>query len=210
MPALQPTGLMVNLLAHPERTTISTPSPRFTWIVNASHQNAVQQGARILVSTSRQALVRDEGDAWDTGEPDIRGGWATDQQSVAVTYEGRALESRSEYWWKVRVWLAANDASPWSAAQRFVTGELGDGFAVDHYLPEIDAVVPKAFVRMDESNGGGDGRTRHFADFGRAAFGTIRITMETPESTTITFRLGEVRKSEYAIDRTPGGSRRYR
>ena len=202
MPALQPTGLMVNLLAHPGRTVITTREPRFSWVVNASDPGATQQGARILVATSPERFASDEGDAWDSGEPGIAGGWTTDARSVAVPYEGSPLASDTEYWWKVRTWLSANDASPWSEPQRFVTGELTHAFTVDHYAPEVEVVRPASFVRRD------DGTV--FVDFGRAAFATVRVTVAVAEPTTLTLRLGEVRAGDYAIDRTPGGSRRCR
>lgn len=92
MPALEPTGLMVNLLARPERTRIRTRVPRFSWVVNASHPNAVQQGAQILVAGSQESISRDLGDVWDSGVPDIRGAWQTDARSVAVAYAGPPLE----------------------------------------------------------------------------------------------------------------------
>lgn len=202
MPALQPTGLMVNLLGRPERARITTREPRFSWVVNASNAGSTQQGARILVATSPERLARDDGDAWDSGEPGIAGGWSTDPRSVAVPYEGAPLASHTEYWWKVRTWVSASEASPWSEPQRFVTGELTDEFTVDHYAPEVETVSPASFVRRD------DGTV--FVDFGRAAFATLRLTVDVAEPTTLTVRLGEVRAGDYAIDRAPGGSRRCR
>ncbi|MFW5884240.1 MAG: alpha-L-rhamnosidase C-terminal domain-containing protein [bacterium] len=202
MPALQPTGLMVNLLARPERAVVTTSEPRFSWIVNASHPGAIQQGARILVASSLERLVRDEADVWDSGEPGIAGGWTTDARSVAVAYEGPPLAPHTEYWWKVRTWLSATDASPWSQPQRFVTGDLTDAFTVDHYAPQAEVVRPTSFVRRD------DGTV--FVDFGRAAFATLRLTVDVPEPTALTVRLGEVRAGDYEIDRAPGGSRRCR
>ena len=202
MTPLQPTGLMVNLLRYPERTKISTRVPRFSWIVNSGDPGAVQYGFQILVASSRAILARDEGDLWDSGSPEIGKAWKIDASSTAVAYDGEALRSESVYVWKVRTWLSANDVGPWSEVQRFATGELTDEFTVDAYLPEVEAVRPQAFVPL--------ARGRFFVDFGRAAFATIELTTDLDEETEVTLHLGEVRRGPYAVDRAPGGSRRYR
>ena len=69
--ALQPTGLMCELMAHPERALIRTPRPRFGWIVNDGAPGAFQLGMQLLVATSLEALARDQGDLWDSGVPDL-------------------------------------------------------------------------------------------------------------------------------------------
>jgi alpha-L-rhamnosidase len=55
-------------------------------------------------------------------------------------------------------------------------------------------------------------RTGHgewFIDFGRAAFGTLKIDLEFKESRTLIVRLGEKLISPGKIDRIPGGAIRY-
>ena len=202
MGSLQPTGLMVNLLRHPERTTVSTPVPRFSWIVSSDAQGAVQHGSQILVASSAAMLARDEGDMWDSGVPEIRSAWKTDPASIAVAYEGNPLRSSSDYCWKVRTWLSADDVSPWSEMQRFRTGRLCDEFVPDAYLPEVERVRPAAFVSPSPG--------AFFVDFGRAAFGTVELTVDARDETDMVVHLGEVRAGQYAVDRAPGGSRRYR
>lgn len=49
-----------------------------------------------------------------------------------------------------------------------------------------------------------------FADFGRAAFGTVRIIVTASQSATVTVHLGEKLDREGRLDRTPPGSIRYR
>ncbi|TVQ20924.1 MAG: hypothetical protein EA383_17925, partial [Spirochaetaceae bacterium] len=193
---------MINLLRYPERTTISTPAPRFSWIVHSSDPGAVQHGYQILVASSPAILARDEGDLWDSGAPEIRGSWKTNKASTAVEYTGAPLRPDSDYCWKVRTWLSAADVGPWSEVQAFATGTLTDEFRVDAYLPEVTRVSPAAFVSSAPGV--------FFVDFGRAAFGTVELSVDTTEDTEIVVHLGEVRAGSYAIDRTPGGSRRYR
>ena len=201
MPALQPTGLMIELLAHPELTQINSAQPKFCWIVNSTEQNAFQQAYRILVASSRELLSRDVGDMWDSGEPNPGGVWRSEPQSVGIEYAGSALKSNTEYFWKVRTWLSVDDVGPWSEVQRFVTGDLSDNVLHAHYDPVVSIVQPVQFVELSENH--------VFVDFGRAAFGTVRLTLDSPISTTIEFHLGEVLNGSYEIDRNPGGSRRY-
>ena len=51
----------------------------------------------------------------------------------------------------------------------------------------------------------------YFIDFGKAAFGTVELTLTSPEAgRKVEVHLGEVPAGNDAIDRNPGGSRRYR
>ena len=51
----------------------------------------------------------------------------------------------------------------------------------------------------------------YFVDFGKAAFGTVELTLTSPEAgRKVEVHLGEVPAGSDAIDRNPGGSRRYR
>lgn len=202
MQALQPTGLMINLLRYPERTTISTPAPRFSWIVNASEPSAVQYGAQILVASDPAILAENRGDLWDSGVPDVHSAWKIDSQSVGVEYAGTPLRSNTRYCWKVRTWVSSIDVSPWSEVQFFITGTLSDSFGPDFYLPVVERVSPVAFVSSAPG--------AYFIDFGRAAFGTVELSVDAPEGIDVVFHLGEVKKGSVSIDRAPGGSRRYR
>jgi len=202
MPALQPTGLMTELLAHPEWTRIHSALPKFYWIVHSTEQNAFQQAYRVLVASSRELLSTDAPDMWDSGEPNPGRAWRCEPRSVGIEYAGSPLQSNMEYFWKVRTWLGVDDVSPWSEVQRFVTGDLSDNTLQPHYDPVVSVVKPVQFVEPSENH--------VFVDFGRAAFGTVRLTLDSPIATTIEIHLGEVLKGPYQIDRNPGGSRRYR
>jgi len=54
------------------------------------------------------------------------------------------------------------------------------------------------------------GEGRWFLDFGRAAFGTVEFRADAPDGRDIEVHLGEVLAAPTAIERNPGGSRRYR
>src|ERR1017187_3586076 len=79
---------------------IDAPQPRLSWKLRAEPQSAYQ----IQVGTSPDAAG-----LWDsrrTSSPDTS--W--------IAYAGPPLESFRRYWWRVRVWNAAGEPSPWSDA----------------------------------------------------------------------------------------------
>ncbi|MDE3127603.1 MAG: family 78 glycoside hydrolase catalytic domain, partial [Gemmatimonadota bacterium] len=62
-------------------------------------------------------LVRGAHLLWDSGRVES-------PASVFVPYAGPAGQSATRYWWRVRVWTAAGDVSPWSAPAYWETGLL--------------------------------------------------------------------------------------
>src|SRR5690554_430176 len=79
-----PNGLMTDLLANPELTTISNQKPEFSWIVNDPDQNEIQTAYQILVASSLSSLNEDIGDMWDSGR-------VASSTSSNVEYEGTPL-----------------------------------------------------------------------------------------------------------------------
>lgn len=196
--APQPYGLLCELLARPELTHITSPRPRFGWALPPV--DGLQQTAwQILVASNLDLLDADDGDMWDSGAPEIAGRWTTDNRSIDIEYEGAPLQSNTDYWWKVRVWVGVNEVSPWSAAQRFRTGEISSDHATPGYPLQTYTESPET-VAVNASGA-------LFVDFGKAAFGTIGII--PGEKSELTVRLGEKTDAPYSIDRNPGGSVRY-
>lgn len=200
--ALQPTGLLCELMERPDRTVIRNPQPRFGWIVNDRAPGSFQIGMQVLVASSLEALARDEGDAWDSGVPNLHTSWSLQGDSINVGYAGKPLTSHATYHWKVRTWTGTNDASVWSEPQTFHTGELTEGHATPRCPLETTSVEPLKVVTREPGT--------VFVDFGRAAFGTMEVELQSPGQRTAEVRLGEVLAGPYAIQPTPGGSRRYR
>ncbi len=200
--ALQPTGLMVDLLTRPEDAVVRNRKPAFSWVMNDLEPNAYQEAFHILVASSAELLEKDEGDVWDSGRPDPGSAWASDSRSVQVPYEGRKLTAHTEYHWKVRTWNGVNNVSPWSQPGRFRTGELENEHVTDCAPLTTTEIAPKAVARTDAG--------RWFVDFGKAAFGTVNLTVDSPDHRTVQVNLGEVPDGLYGINRHPGGSRRYR
>ncbi len=199
--ALQPTGLMCDLLAHPERAKTQNRHPQFSWIVNDTQKNAYQEAYQILVASSLEKLAQNEGDLWNSGEPNPGGVWKSEPQSINITYTGEPLQSHTTYHWKVRTWNGANNVSPWSNPQTFHTGELSDTHTTTHYPLEVTDVAPTRIVHLSPDHA--------FIDFGRAAFATIQLTLNSPQDAEIEIHLGEVPDGPHAINRNPGGARRY-
>jgi alpha-L-rhamnosidase len=98
-------------------TGIATAEPTFNWKneanVNKSHQTAYQ----ILVASSAALLEKNDVDLWNTGK-------VLSSKSVWIPYGGKALESRSVAYWKVKVWDQEDASSNWSDTQQFSVGLL--------------------------------------------------------------------------------------
>jgi hypothetical protein len=199
--ALQPTELMIDLLTDPARGVIRNAKPAFSWVVNDASPNAHQEAFQILVASSGERLALDEGDLWDSGEPDPGTVWKSDNQSTNVSYDGAVLDSESEYVWKVRTWNGVGNASPWSDVCTFQTGKLTDTHTTDCASLTVTEVTPKVVVRTAEN--------RWFVDFGKAAFATIKLNVDSLDDRKIQVILGEVPEGTYGINPNPGGARRY-
>lgn len=94
--------LLCNHLTNP--LGIDDPKPRLSWQTEASERNWHQSAYQILVSTSEKSLIKGNGDAWDSGK--VKSG-----QSLGIAYAGRPLQSRTRYYWTVKVWDAADHES---------------------------------------------------------------------------------------------------
>ena len=156
--ALPPTGLLCQLLAHPEKTRIGVERPRLEWIVNDRRNGAVQSAYRILVASTPEILVREEGDVWDSGRVES-------SRSIDVPYGGAPLASHAEYCWQVCTWNGWGEMSPWSVAQSFRMGDVGEGDVTARYPMEQTMVEPVAVVEKGEGH--------LFVGFGRAGFGAF-------------------------------------
>ena len=192
----RPTGLMCDLLAMPGRVGITDRTPEFSWIVPVRHRGARQSAYQIMVASKRNLLSSDRPDLWDSGKVE-------ESASTAIEYEGAALSSDQSYYWKVRVWIG-KAPGPWSEVQMFRTGELDQPESkqtvVTYPLVESEA----APARIEKTGYG------HFVDFGRASFGTIAFTVESPVPQMLIVVLGEKPGSGKSVDKFPGGTIRSR
>ncbi len=110
-----PTGLRVNYSTHP--LGIDTPAPLFGWLVHDPDRGEVQTAYHLVVASTRERCEAGPGDVWD-------GGKTVSAAQNDIHYQGPALASRSEYWWKVRTWDKDDQAGTWSEPASFETAFL--------------------------------------------------------------------------------------
>jgi len=190
-----PDGLLCELMGNPESTLIRRKYPRFGWIVRDSAPNVIQTAYQILVASSIETLALDEGDAWNSGKVDS-------SDSINVPYGGSPLVPNTVYYWKVRTWNGDDRTSPYSKRQKFCTGELTSNYIASHYPLVKHEVEPSLVIKKDAGH--------YFVDFGRAAFGTVKLNLTSPDEREMEIHLGEAVTTEQSINRNPGGTIRYR
>ena len=99
---------------------VGSLSPRLSWIneaASARDRGLSQQAYRIVVSTSKEKLVKGEYDAWDSGK-------RISSDSHLINYNGVQLQSAKDYWWRVMVWDNNGKASEWSSPAYWGMGLL--------------------------------------------------------------------------------------
>jgi alpha-L-rhamnosidase len=98
---------------------IDVMEPRLFWEVNDLRRGAVQSAYQILVSSSVEKLETDEADIWNSGKVES-------DQSAHVVYSGSKLQSRKNYYWKVKTWDDSGKASAYSMPANWEMGILSE------------------------------------------------------------------------------------
>ena len=214
----QPSGLTINFLAHADQVLrngypvntqlyqavgqkenfqfaeIAQKKPFFGWIVNSDQNNTVQVAYQVLVASSLENIQKNTGDCWDSGKTET-------DQSVNIIYSGKELQPNSVYFWKVKTWDNHGVESVFSTVSQFKTATVFSDYATSRYPQQKQDISPVAIKSISNS--------AWFVDFGKAAFGTIRLTLQgKTESDTVLVHLGEAQK-DGRINRIPGGTIRY-
>ena len=171
---------------------IRSERPYFGWIMNDAKPNTLQTAYRILVASDANLLSQNQGDMWDSGR-------AESDNSTAIQYAGKPLQTNAIYYWKVQTWSNHGEESPFSEPKSFITAATLDNLTACYPLQFIDEYP----VRIREL-----GENRTFIDFGKAAFGRLRITLFSPKVDTVVIHIGEHAR-DGRVDRNPGGTIRY-
>ncbi|HTG55197.1 MAG TPA: hypothetical protein VL943_02930, partial [Niabella sp.] len=172
---------------------IRNAKPYLGWVMNSKAPNTVQTAYRILVASSRDKLVKDEADVWDSRKTESN-------NSIAVRYDGIALKPATIYYWKVKTWDNHGEESVFSPIKSFVTASELDGRTATYPLQITDEYPVKLLQ---------DAKRSAFVDFGKAAFGKLRLTLNSLTGTdTVIVHLGE-HSDGSKVDRKPGGTIRY-
>jgi alpha-L-rhamnosidase len=185
-----PTGLTVETIRDPRFTKIIDSKPEFSWVVPQGA--GIQKAYQILVSSEKEKIENNIGDVWNSGI-------VRSSQSFNVEFGGEPLMENTSYFWKVRIFDADNRLSEYSAAQQFQTGEFGEKLTSHNWF-QVERIKPVHFKKNDDGS--------YFADFGKAAFGTLEMIYSAKNAETLTIRLGE-KLLDGKIDRNPGGTIRY-
>jgi len=93
---------------------IDIQQPRLSWQIQSDQRNVKQSAYQILVSTSREYLEENNADMWNSEK-------VVSNQSIQLVYNGKPLNSKTKYYWKVRVWDDDNNASKYSVIATFET-----------------------------------------------------------------------------------------
>ncbi|HOO56396.1 MAG TPA: alpha-L-rhamnosidase C-terminal domain-containing protein [bacterium] len=197
---LQPFGLMIELMAMPDRTVIFDPNPEFSWIVPGTARGVTQSAYMILVASAENLLDEQNTDMWNTGMTDSN-------SNTAVEYAGKPLEPGRDYFWKVRTWDNSGNASEWSAPQHFIMGGPDTDSSDRHTSPRY----PLVETEVPPAAGAKTGTGAYFVDFGKAAFGTVKFSVSGDmEPGSIKVVLGEERGPGKKINMFPAANVRYR
>jgi alpha-L-rhamnosidase len=91
--------------------------PRLSWQLEDSRRGARQTAYQVRVGSSAEFLAEDHADVWDSGRVES-------DESVNVSYQGPAVESRRRYYWQVRIWDSLGQPSPYSQPSWWEMGLL--------------------------------------------------------------------------------------
>ena len=98
---------------------IDNTTPHFSWKMACDRNGAHSTAYQILVASDKSKLNEEQADLWNSGI-------VPDPSSVAIQYKGTALSSRSQAYWKVRVWDESGEATAWSKPATFGIGLLNE------------------------------------------------------------------------------------
>jgi alpha-L-rhamnosidase len=134
-----PTHMTVEYQTNP--IGLMETKPRFSWWVSDDRPGAVQKAYQIGVSSEREKLQ----DIWYSGVADS-------DRSTLIEFKGGDLESRKQYFWRVRIWDKDGVESGWSEPQTFEMGLLkpedwSAKWIGSNLTGSLDASVPAPYFR---------------------------------------------------------------
>lgn len=91
--------------------------PQFSWEISGNYDGVRQSAYRILIATSPELLAEGDADVYDSGK-------VASSASTAVSFSEIPFQSRTRYYWKVKIWDGAGVESPWSETAYYETALL--------------------------------------------------------------------------------------
>ena len=101
-------NLRVETCTNPEG--IDNLHPSLSWKITSTERNVLQTAYQVMVSSSPEKLGANDADLWNSGK-------VVSDKSVYVAYNGSALKSGKQYFWKVKVWTNKGECD-WSPVAR--------------------------------------------------------------------------------------------
>jgi len=117
---------------------IDTAKPRFSWVVESQERGAKQSAYQILVAEKEDALKAGKF-LWDSGK-------ISSDQNFSIPYQGPSLQSKSNYFWKVRIWDKNGNPGTESEFTFFRTGLMNQGDLLGKWIWEDDKVKVNDFA----------------------------------------------------------------
>ncbi len=96
---------------------IDNTTPHFSRKISYENGKMQQAFYEIQIASDSLDLEKGKADLWNTGK-------FSSTESVMIPYKGKALQSRSLAFWRVRIWNDKGEVSPWSNIARFGVGIL--------------------------------------------------------------------------------------
>ena len=169
---------------------ITNERPSFGWEILSDQQYTLQTAYRILVATNKTLLYEGKADIWDSGK-------TTSEETNNIKCNGKALQPNTTYFWTVKIWDNHDGESSYSVPKTFRTAPT-----LDHNYPYYPLQKSDEYpinIKQLTAN-------TQLVDFGKAAFGTISLTLtSTTDNDTVNIHFGETLK-DGKVDRKPGGS----
>ena len=96
---------------------VDNPKPRLFWTLDGTGRGQRQTAYQIVAASSAEVLANERADLWDSGK-------VASAESIQIPYQGQALKSSQEVFWKTRVWDQEGQVSSWSPAGSWTMGVL--------------------------------------------------------------------------------------
>ncbi|HEY1788995.1 MAG TPA: alpha-L-rhamnosidase C-terminal domain-containing protein, partial [Verrucomicrobiae bacterium] len=201
-------GLLCELLDHPEQTVITAESPAFCWDYQPFFRNDSQAGYHLIVSSSQALADAGTGDMWDSG-------WILTSNSINIPYAGSALQPNAHYFWRVQTVSCAGQIGAFSGIQQFNTAsQLSNPLTtsgVIYQQPDAGSAncSPLRYVAAAPVLVTNTAPGTWFIDFGQDAFGYATVQANGSFSgTMVQAGFGEMTNG-YAVNASPPATVRY-
>jgi alpha-L-rhamnosidase len=94
-------------------------APLFSWKTYSEFGGFVQKSYEVQIATTIDLLEKGKSDIWISGKQ-------TSSEQINIVPSISSLSDGTRYWWRVRVWNAADSMSAWSSLSYFSIGLLSE------------------------------------------------------------------------------------